>query len=65
MEENLDFKKLEGLTVADATTSIEDPYYIHISKLDGKGMLITANVDFHRIRVEVEKGIITKVLGRG
>ena len=65
MEENKDFSYLEGMTIEEAHNSMDNPYYIHRSKVDGVSMLITANVDFNRIRVEVENNKISKVLGLG
>ena len=40
-------------------------YFCFADRIDGDPMLCTADLNLNRIRVEVEKGIITKVKGIG
>lgn len=56
-----DFKFLEGLKLKEGQNKTEEPYFIHPNSIDGESIMRTCDMNFHRINVIVEKGIITEV----
>jgi len=59
-------KKLEGMTEEKVTEALSlFPYYIRVSKRDGEDQWKPTKFDKNRVNVEVESGVVTKVLDIG
>lgn len=59
-------KKLEGMTVEKVNQALQHfPYYIRVSKRDGQEQWKPTKHDKNRVNVEVENGVVTKVLDLG
>lgn len=60
-----DFKFLVGSSLKEANTKIIKPYHIRLVTIDGKDLALTRDLNFHRINVVVEKGLINEIKDLG
>lgn len=61
-----DHSDLVGMTVEDATTSLAPlGKTLRVTKKDGIGLVVTMDLRFKRVNVEVEGGVVTKFTGNG
>jgi len=59
---------LNGMRVDEARKSLEENgslAYICVTREDTTNYMITANLDFRRLKVSVDNGIITEIHGLG
>lgn len=46
-------------------SKLDNDVYIYPTKIDNRNIIITANLDFRRLQIEVNNNIITKINGLG
>ncbi len=65
IKSRLEIQRLVGKKFPPIRFLYKTPFMIHANKIDGIPMVCTADLNLNRIKVEVENGVIVKVIGLG